>query len=291
MIDKILSSLKCSPTSDFIYSSMSFFGRRRGGELPGTWFVQAIGSIGIEERAIRQTLFRMERCGALLTRRAGRVKFYRPGPGTAAVLDAGIARLNERLPVEWDGCWTLVHFRIGEEDRHIRDQIRDVLLVEGFAALGPALYLHPRDRSERLRGAAQDLGASDRINIFRGTHIGGAESYRLVRELWNPMSIAARYNNFIRRYLPVVSAPAAHWTPKEAFGLRFAFMFEFFRISWKDPALPQSLLPPDWPGEKARKIAAQLMEQLMPGAVRYADEIMERCPAATRNQKVATNMR
>ncbi len=285
MINEILSSLKSAPTSDFIYSSMSFFGRRQGGELPGTWFVNAIGSLGIEERAIRQTLFRMERNGSVLTRPVGRVKFYRPSLFTAAMLDAGIARLTERVSAEWDGTWTLVHFRIGEEDRRIRDRVREVLLVEGFGALGPALYLHPRDRSTSLTAIAKELGLVDRVKVFRGARIAGMDSRRLAHELWDVSALAIRYGNFVRRFLPVVKAPASRWTTEEAFALRFAFMFEFFRISWNDPALPPSLLPPGWPGEGARRLAGQLMKRLIPGAVRYAEEVMDRCQIRKRNRK------
>lgn len=275
MIDKILSRLKSAPTSDFIYSSMSFLGRRHGGELPGSWFVAAIGSLGIAEDAIRQTLFRMERNGAILARRSGRVKLYRPSPATLAIMDAGVWRVQTPAPLKWDGVWTIVHFRVGEEDRDIRDRLREVLLVEGYGAVGPALYLHPRNRATRLMTAAQELGLSGRINVFRGRHAAGMGDRRLVDELWNLDSLADRYRKFIRRFSPIVRTSRA-WTGKEAFGLRFAFMFEFFRISWDDPALPLSLLTAEWPGEEARKIADRLMSRLLPGAICYGEEVLNR---------------
>ncbi|MEO8027717.1 MAG: PaaX family transcriptional regulator C-terminal domain-containing protein [Bryobacteraceae bacterium] len=269
-----MSSVKTASTSDFIYSSLSFLGRRHGGELPGAWFVRAIGSLGIEEQAIRQALFRMEKDGSLVTRRAGRAKFYRPSAATSAILDAGVARVAEPVPAQWDGIWTLVHFRVGEEDRQGRDRLRDVLLTDGFAAIGPALYLHPRDRTARLMTAAAGLGLSDRLNVFRGTYTAGVDDAGLVRDLWDLRSIDARYRKFIRRFAPVSQSPLRVWTDKQIFALRFAFMFEFFRISWSDPGLPSSLLPADWPGEQAQILADRLMRKLLPGAIRYGDEIL-----------------
>jgi len=271
MVDEILSTLRLAPTSDFIYSSLSAFAAPPlGGELPGFWFVGALGSLGIEEQAVRQTLFRLERRGVLLTRRAGRVKFYRPSPAAMAVLAAGQARVRQRVPRRWDGSWTLVHFRVGEEDRKARDGLRDILLVEGFARLSPALYLHPRDRTKHLLTAAGRSGLADRIFVFRGERIAGPDDRRLVAALWDPGKSIRRYRAFIARFLPAAEAPARQRTERHAFALRFAVMFEFFRISWDDPGLPLSLVPPDWPGEEARALAWRLIQAVTPGARRYA---------------------
>lgn len=279
MIDKIVSALKTSPTSDFVYSSMSFFAPRAGGELPGAWFIDALGSIGVEAQAIRQTLFRLERSGVLVTRRERRSKWYRAAPSTEAVLATGRARVAEPIPSEWDGLWTLVHFRVGEDDREGRDRLRDLLLVEGFGALSPGLYLQARDRSARVVNEAKTLGLADRVHVFRGAQVAGPATARLALELWDLPAVARRYRRFVTRFEAIEREPAKHWTPFEAFALRFAFMFEFFRITWDDPALPPSLLPDPWPAEDARRIAKSLMTKLLPGALAFADGVLDRAVA------------
>jgi phenylacetic acid degradation operon negative regulatory protein len=275
-INTILSSISAAPTSDFVYSSLSFFGRQRGGELPGRWFVEALGALGVEEQAVRQTLFRMEASHALLARREGRIKWYRPSPTTQAVLDAGVARVRTPAEDAWDGAWTLVHFRLGEQERERRDRVRDVLLVEGFGTLGPGLYIHPRDRTERLLVAAEALGLRHELNVFRGVHVAGMDDPRLVLSLWDIPALAGRYRRFLRRFAPVARVAVRDLSPREAFGLRFACMFEIFRISWDDPSLPSSLLPAEWPGEEARVLAARLIESLLPGAMAFGDEVLVR---------------
>lgn len=274
MVAAILSSLKSATTGDFIYSSMSFFASQRGGKLPGLWFVEALGEIGIDEQAVRQTLFRLERSGVLISTREGRQKWYRASPATEQIMSAGRQRVSEPVEKEWDGQWSLVHFRVGEDDREQRNRLRDVLLVEGFGLLGPGLYIHARDRTARVITSAKELGLSDRVNVFRGPHVAGPEAKRLVHDLWDLAAIAARYRKFLRRFEPVAIRRPAAFTPREAFGLRFAFMFEFFRITWDDPALPSSLLPHDWPAERARRVADKLMRGLLPGAVEFADQVL-----------------
>ncbi|MEP6765638.1 MAG: PaaX family transcriptional regulator C-terminal domain-containing protein [Gemmatimonadaceae bacterium] len=275
MIDKILSSLKSATTSDFIYSSLSFFGSKRG-PLPGLWFVEAISSLGIEEQAIRQTLFRLERTGVVVSKRKGRQKWYSASPATEAVLRAGRERVAVPVEASWDGNWTLVHFRVGEDDRDTRDRLRDVLLVQGFGALGPGLYLHPRDRSDGVVDAATKLGIADKLNVFRGPHIAGPNVSRLAHELWDVAAIAARYRKFQKRFSSIANDPLETLKPSEAFAVRFGCMFEFFRITWDDPSLPPDLLPAEWPAEEARETANTLIRGLLPGAVQYADEVLQR---------------
>jgi phenylacetic acid degradation operon negative regulatory protein len=276
MNDKILSRLRDAPTSDFIYSSLSFYGRHRGGALPGVWFVAALTPLGVEEGAIRQTMFRMERSGVLEARRAGRTKLYTATATTRAIIDAGLARIFEPPAAAWDGEWTLVHFRFDNDLRQARDRIRDLLQVEGFAPLGPGLYTHPHDRTARVRQAVEELGLSSRLHVFRGRLDGSADDRSLVEELWNLAGLAKRYRAFLKSFTSLASMDVDRWTPAEAFALRFACVFRFFRIAWDDPELPLTLLPAGWPGGHARSLTRSLYEALQQRAIVFGDEILDR---------------
>lgn len=273
MMHDIMSTVASATTSDFVYSSLSLFGIRRGGALPGSWFVEALAPLGVGEPAIRQTLYRMEKSGALEARRAGRVKLYSPSAPTRAVMEAGRARIVGDHEVDWDGRWSVVHFRFPADESQLRDRLREVLMVEGFGALHPGLYLHPRDRVARVAGAAREAGVEDRLLIVRGERRFGGDDRRLVHDLWDLAGIAARYRAFLDRFEDV--EPAA-LSDLEAFTVRFAAVFEFFRITWDDPELPPELLADDWPGADARDRAAELYRSLDGPAVRHADEVLER---------------
>ena len=270
-----MSTLREAPVSDFVYSSLSFFAPLHDGRLPARWFTESLGALGIEEQAVRQTLFRLERGGVLVGSRQGRMKWYAAASATEGILAAGRARVSTPSADEWDGNWTIVHFRIGEDDRERRDRIRDLLLVEGFAALGPGMYVQARDRSAVILAGAEALGVADRVRVFRGPMIGGQPTERFVLDLWDLAALGSRYRRFVKRYQPIAAAPASRWSPREAFALRFAFMFEFFRITWDDPALPPMLLPAEWPGERARAIAFRLTEKLRARAIAFAEDVYD----------------
>lgn len=154
----IAARLRAAPTTDFLYSSLSFLRGRFGNAVPGTWFVAALGEIGVDPQAVRQALFRMVRSGALVTRRAGRVNWYQPTPTTVAILDAGGARTREAINDSWDGQWTLVHLRLADRERQARDRLRDVLLVHGFGRLRSGVYVHPGDKVKLVLDAAAGIG-------------------------------------------------------------------------------------------------------------------------------------
>jgi phenylacetic acid degradation operon negative regulatory protein len=277
MVDDILSSIQSAKTSDFIYSSLSFMRRVYSGPLPGSWFVEALAPLGLTESAVRQTLYRMERSGALLTERSGRTKLYGPSATSRAVMNTARARMRREPEATWDGAWTIVHFRFPGEESQARDRLREVLMVEGFGTLDPGLYLHPADRIARTAAAARELGVQDHMVVFRGPQHPRGQERRLVHELWDLAALRSRYAAFLGRFSGV---RADRLNPQQAFGVRFAAMFEFFRITWDDPDLPLDLLADDWPGEQARLFHLDLVEALRQPAMAYAVSVREKVMTA-----------
>jgi phenylacetic acid degradation operon negative regulatory protein len=253
-----------APVSYSVFSAFSFYGAQRGGELPGTWLVAALGALGHETAAVRQTLYRMEGSRELESRAAGRVKFYRLSPAARAEAEAGLAKImddDDALP--WDGLWTIVQFRAGPEDRVERERLREVLRAEGFAAVGPGLYLHPRDRSRRLLSAATGHGVRDMLEVFRGSRVADdtIDDREMVARHWDLGAIEARYEAFTTRYAPL-GRSATSLAPESAFVLRFAVVFEYLEAAWQDPDLAPSLLPARWAGTRARRLARDLYRAL-----------------------------
>ena len=275
-----MSTLIEATTSDFIYSALSFYARRRQCSLPGTWFVEALAPYGIAAGALRQNLYRMEKAGALLTVRDGRRKRYSPSPTTQALMDAGLSRITRPAEEEWDQQWTLIHFGFTANDRRVRDLVRDVLQAEGFASLGPGLYIHPRDRARRVLDAMRELDLEKNVSAFRGRWIDDRGERDLVARLWDSAATATRYRAFIRRFRGVADQPADRWTDEQAFAIRFAVVFAFLRISWEDPELPPSLLNQDLGGTEARMLAQDLYERLTEAGLRYGDAVLRQVEQA-----------
>lgn len=261
-----------APVSYSVYSAFSFYGARRGHELPGTWLVSALGALGHGVAAVRQTLYRMEASRELESRIAGRAKFYSLTPGARAESGAGLAKIMEDDVAVWDGQWTLVQMAPGAEDRIERERLREVLRAEGFAAVGAGLYIHPRDRSARVIAAANGHGVRDIIEVFRGTRVPGRTDREFVMAHWDLETLASAYAAFLAKYVELRKVRTA-FTPEVSFVVRFAVVFDYLEIGWRDPGLISALLPDNWPGTRAKQLARELYERFLPGAMEFGDSL------------------
>jgi phenylacetic acid degradation operon negative regulatory protein len=267
--------LKRARASEFVYSILSFYARRRGGELPGTWLVGALGDLGIPAATTRKTLWRMERDGELISRRDGRSKLYRATPLAWAEIEGGTDKILGPAEKAWDERWTVVAYAFDSTERVARERIRAVLDAEGFGAIGPGVFVHPRDRGGRILAAAEEQDIAARIRVFRGARLPGETDAKFVREVWDLREVARRYRRFLEGFEPLAERVKT-LTPRVAFAARFAVVLAYLGAAWSDPELPPSLLPPDWPGPAARALAGKLYRALLPAALAHGDAIRDR---------------
>lgn len=276
MIDAILSRVTEAPVSYLIYSSLSFYGDRRGGEVAGTWFVSALESLGVAAAATRQTLFRMERDEELTSRKVGRVKWYKASPYARAEIGAGIEKIFAKPDPAWDGYWTLVLTQFPTDMRLQRERARSILQVEGFAPLGNGAYVHARDRATRLQRALADLGDSQFVTAFRVDRVYGISDRAFAHAHWDLAALGGEYAEFLRRFAPLAKQRASGFPLATQFALRFAVVLSFLEIAWRDPELPDSMLPSRWAGRRARGLARGLYERFLPGALAFGDSLSAR---------------
>lgn len=272
MLDRVLSIVTDAPVSYLVYSSLSFYGERRGGEIAGTWFVRAFESLGVNAAATRQTLFRMEHDEELVSRKTGRAKWYRASPYARAEMGAGLQKIFAPPSAAWDGYWTLVLTQFPTEMRLERDRVRSILQVEGFAPLGNGAYVHAHDRAQRLRAALAALGVATFVTVFRADRVHGLTDRDFARAHWDLEALRGEYREFLRRFEPLLARRSA-FPLATCFALRFAVVLGFLEVAWKDPELPRSMLPPAWPGHRARTVARRLYERYLPGALAFGDSL------------------
>jgi len=172
----------------------------------------------------------------------------------------------------------VVAYGFDADERVERERIRAVLDAEGFGAIGPGVFVHPRDRGGRILTAAEDQGIVGRIRVFRGPRRGGGPDADFVREVWDLAESARRYRRFTAGFA-ALSGRTASLPPAAAFAARFAVVLAYLRAAWPDPELPSSLLSHDWPGPEARDLAARLYRTLLPAALAHGDAIRDRVEA------------
>lgn len=276
MTTDLISRASSLPVSFSILSSFKFYGEARGHGLPGTWFVELLGSIGVLENTVRQGLYRMEQQQVLTAEKEGRTKIYSVTRSAAATLEVGTGKLfRDERQEPWDGLWTLVHMQLGPERRVERNRVLDVLRVEGFAPLAERAFIHPRERSRRVLEAARALGVGDGVSTFRARRTD-VEDLRVTAALWDLAALRLKYERFVRDFEPLASRDSESVDPRLAFAGRLVIVNRFLEAAWEDPDLPAELLPEDWPADRARQIVRLLYDRWKPAGLAFGDAILDR---------------
>jgi phenylacetic acid degradation operon negative regulatory protein len=97
----------------------------------------------------------------------------------------------------------------------------------------------------------------------------------MVQKAWNLESLALSYDGFLQKYQPIrdalVTSGQEDMADESAFLIRTLLIHDVRRLLLRDPQLPESLLPSDWPGSRARHLCRDLYRRLLPLSERHLD--------------------
>ncbi len=206
-------------------------------------------ALGIGGGGVRTAMSRLTADGWLVRSRAGRNSFYRLDES-----HAGFARATARIygapPPGWDGRFRLA---LAGADH------RAAFLAAGYGVAAPGLFVTADPALEPpIAGSIVLLATAD-----------DAAVRRLTAQTWPLDRVAAAYAKFTE-----VFSPMAGWSgfdPLEALAARILLVHEYRRIVLQDPLLPAAILPPDWPGDAARRLCATLYPMLLLASEAWLD--------------------
>jgi phenylacetic acid degradation operon negative regulatory protein len=192
------------------------------------------------------------------------------GPGYALTdraerrLDEAAARIYRTQPSIWDGRW---HVVVLEElpSRDVRDRLDSSLRLLGYGPLGPTTWVAPRP-SPGLSDVLDGLVA----RTFHASHDG--EDTDLAARAWDLVARGAEYAEFVAEWEPRVSA-VDDSTPSASFAESQQLLHAWRKFLFRDPGLPQELLPAHWPGAVAAEFFDRHTARLAPAA----EEFLDRC--------------
>lgn len=114
----------------------------------------------------RQTAYRLKRRGLITIKRdpAGQRFMELTKAGSMELL---MAKAWLKPPKDWDGKWRLVIFDIPEDATAKRNQLRKLLLKNGFSKLQQSVYLHPYPLNRLAVDYLKATGLIDYIRFGR----------------------------------------------------------------------------------------------------------------------------
>jgi phenylacetic acid degradation operon negative regulatory protein len=213
----------------------------RGGALSLASLIAIMGRFRIGEGVVRTAMSRLVQDGFFERTSQGRNSFFSISED-AAELFANASETIYRAPrLLWDGAASLC--LIDGRDRALA---RAGLLDKGFAQLTPDLLI----------AIPAKAGPVPENTILFPASPSLADARRLVARAWPCEDVAARYRIFVDLFDPLVEEGA--FDGAGAFIARTLLIHYYRRAALRDPGLPLSLRPEDWPAKKAWALCSAL---------------------------------
>jgi phenylacetic acid degradation operon negative regulatory protein len=229
-----------------------------GGVVWLSGLIRLLAPLGLNERLVRTSVYRLAREGWLTARQDGRRSLYRLTAQGLARFEHAYKRIYAPPAEVWDGTWNIVLAPAAALKDHERRNLRKELGWEGFSAILPGVFVRPE--SEPVSGTlAEILGAhhlEDRVAALIGRDLPalGVRSLQAqVRACWNLAAVAGEYRKFLSRFGAVSRGfgDGSNVDAEQCFVVRSLLIHAFRRVTLHDPQLPAELLPPGWPAAEA----------------------------------------
>jgi phenylacetic acid degradation operon negative regulatory protein len=241
--------------------------------LPGgrpVWtatFLDALGVLGVEEKAVRQALARSAAEGWLVGERHGRRTSWRLTSSGRRLLTDGTERIyGFGRPVgEWDGQWLMVLVTVPETSRRLRHLLRTRLSWNGLGNLSTGVWLSPHpEREPEVRQVLHDVGVGETSRIFHARLGDLAEAREVARQAWDLDAVERAYERFLDEVRTLQPADDV-----ETFAAHTRLVQEWRRFPFLDPGLPHRLLPDEWRGAQAAALFHERHSAWRPAADRH----------------------
>ena len=239
----------------------------RGGWAPISASVGLLGSLGISAPAVRTAVSRMVQEGWLEPAER-ELRGYAVSARARQRLKEAHARIYRTEPAPWDGRWHVVVVE-RTPDRNLRARCAQARAYLGYGQPAADTWLAPRP-SRELDAALTAAGVS--WQGFTSTVDGDPQ--QVVARVWDLRTLADAYLEFSAATgrMPAVSAP------EEAFVARPELVHEWRLFLFRDPGLPDEVLPPSWPGRAAAAQFDSRARELLPPAREWVDAWLNGAP-------------
>src|SRR6185312_12604124 len=245
--------------------------RNRGGRAPVAALVRMLAPLDIGAPAVRTAVSRMVRQGWLTPARLVSGPGYRITPKAERRLEEAAARIYRTDVPVWDGTFDLIIVDPATP-RNDRARIAAALAYLGYGRVSDGTWITARTSPEADTVLAE---SGLRFDRFAAHHAGGLKAASgMVSRAWDLDRIGREYKEFIRDLHQVVDKVDPVGDPRVAFTARFRLVHAWRTFLFRDPGLPDALLPAHWPGTRAAEFFDTHAARLRPAADHFVDQCL-----------------
>ncbi|MEO3811966.1 PaaX family transcriptional regulator C-terminal domain-containing protein [Sphaerisporangium sp. B11E5] len=244
--------------------------RMRAGRASVAALVRLLAPLDIAPPAVRTAISRMVRQDWLTPVRLPQGPGYALTPKCARRLDETALRIYRSGSAPWSGRWHVLVFQPVRE-RGRRERLRADLSFLGYASLSENTWIGPRPSPE-LDALLE--GQSLTADRFDSTLDGDPRS--LVARAWDLCALAHAYEEWMTSAADLIGKLPADAPDDHVFAVRSRLVHGWRNFLFRDPGLPQELLPMGWPGDRARAYFEQEAARLLPAAAHFVDRNLDK---------------
>src|SRR5437764_5697354 len=232
----------------------------RGGSIWLGTLLEFFGTLDIDSSVVRTAMSRLAADGWLERERIGRNSFYRLAERGRQTFAAATRHIYDPPPSDWTGRFELLLIGNAED----RDSAREALRNAGFGSPLPSVWVAPSGvpiPEEAAQAIRLEVSAED------------DSGRRLLSASWPLDRTASAYLKFMATFQPLCAALARgkDLSEADAFTARILLIHYYRRAVLRDPMLPESLLPADWPGRAARELCGEIYRALLAPSEQWLD--------------------
>ena len=242
--------------------------------------IRLVEPLGINQRLVRTSVFRLAEKNILSSRQVGRRSFYTLTHRGFRQFSSAAKRIYAPQASTWDGQWRLVITLLGNLEPEQRETLRKELFLLGFTHITTGVFAHPTTELTAVRHILHEMQLTERVVMLQASapdaeHIPVANG--LIRACFKVDTLDEEYRSFIDLFQPVLEA--ARQTPQPdpqlSFLVRTLLIHKYRRILLREPELPPELLQQDSPSQQARRMTASLYQRITSAANQHFVEVSE----------------
>lgn len=259
---------------------ISAFGDSIAPYADGIWlgeFIALLAPLGLNERLVRTSAFRLIEEGWLRARREGRRSYYALTTKGARQFETAYSHIYARPQESWDGQWTLVLMPRNGDTSSDRLELKRELEWTGFASPTTGVLIHPTVAVSEIRVLVDRYGLREQAVVMRGhaaEELGAEQGNNLLSRCWDLAAAEERYEQFLSRFEPLMTRlDGGNISPLQAFLVQTLLIHSFRRASLQDPRLPLPMLPSDWIGTRAFGVCREIYSRTCAATLRHLQSL------------------
>ncbi len=234
--------------------------------------IRLVKPLGINQRLVRTSVFRLSEKEMLQSRQVGRRSFYSLTDKAFRQFIHAADRIYRYQKSVWDGEWRLVFTNLDKIKNKRRDALQKELNWLGFSRFSNGIYGHPTVDIGEVRQIVNELRLQDSIVLMEASNRNDdplGASRKLLRHAFKFDAIDASYRDFIDMFEGFAEVEPGAGDEELSFLLRTLLIHNYRRILLEEPELPLELLPAESLSQRARDMTALIYHRLGDAAERH----------------------